>query len=677
MKKVKKQPVSSSSTKDSNFFLHPSHNWFWIIIIPVLVFIAYHSVLDFKLVNWDDKRYLQETPMVRGLTIEHVKQMFSEKVLRSYNPLVLLSFAFDYEISDLKPEWCHGVNLFFHILNALLVFACMKKLRLKIEVAGVIALLFGLHPLSVEAVAWIAGRKDMIYGFFFLLAWLSYLHYFESGKKNFYVFSVLLFLLSLFSKVQAITFPFVLIVTDYMLSTTWKWKSIVNKIPFFLLSVVFGIVAVSEGNLVASKYTVEPTFAEKGIYSLMAFGLYFQKLILPFSQSAIYSFPESGSTEYFRLLITGIAVVLLIAFGVYKTYRKNKMFAGGLFIFIVSVSLILHLVAVNSALIYERFTYLAGIGIFITLLSLKNVFPAISNYFHKLLIPVLLLLIFLTISYAKVWRNGEAMWSNVVEKNPRAAEAFNNRGMIYMERGDYDLALSDFNESIKLRPNHPDAYNNRSVVYFNKKKMNEALENNSIVLSIDSAHPQGASNRGCFYFNMEQYDSAIYYYRYAGKQMPNDASAFFFAGTGYYYTKRYNDAISNYKTALSINPRYADALAFLAATYAEMNDFDSAMIVVSNVESMYPGSTARKMVSDAYIKTGLVLFSRNLPDSALYYFEFARNAMPQNAEVYYNIGGVYLSKQNVAAARENWNKALTIDPKHKATNEWLQKIGRN
>ncbi len=675
MKKVKQIINPSANKQKKESFFHPQDNIFWIILIAALTFIVYQSVLKFKLVNWDDKRYLQETPMIQGLNWENIQMMFTNKVLKSYNPLVLLSFAIDYEVAKLKPEWCHGVNLLFHILNALLVFACMKKMRFKIEVAGIIALLFALHPLSVEAVAWIAGRKDMIYGFFYLLAWLMYLNYINSNRKYQYVLCILLFTLSLFSKVQAVTFPFILIITDYMLSKTMNWKLVLNKIPFLILSVIFGIVAVSDSTLIADKYSVPPTFIDKITYSIMGFGLYLQKLIIPFAQSAIYSFPVKGSAEYIRLLIAGIAILLLVTFSIIFTIKKAKTIAGGLLFYSISIGVVLHIIAFNSALIYERFTYLASIGLFMAILSLPQLFPVLERQGKKIMIGIVLLFGFLTYNRAFAWKNGRTMWSDVIEKNPRASEAFNNRGMIYFERGEYDLAMSDFKECIKLKPNQPDAYNNMSIVYFNKKEYKEALEKNALVLKIDSSHREGITNRGCFYFNMQQYDSAIYYYSYAGRQTPNNASAFFYAAVANYHLRKYEAAIDNFHTAIRIVPKYADAYAFLAASYARRDMEDSAMYVVTTVESFLPASEARKMVSNIFIEKGSQSYSDHDPVKALSYFELAKKIKPDNAEAYYNIGGVCLSRQDVEGARENWRKTLTLNPDHVQAKEWMQKIG--
>ncbi len=636
---------------------------------------VYHSVRQFDLVSWDDKLYVRETPMVQGLTMDHVKQMFTTKVLRSYNPLTLMSLALDYEIAKLDPKWSHLVNLIFHLLNALLVFACMRKMRFKTEVSGIIALLFAVHPLSTEAVAWVAGRKDMLYGFFFLLSWYFYLKFYDNRKLANYFFSLFLFLLSLFSKVQAITLPFILIISDYILSENFNRKSLLNKIPFIILSLVFGIVAISGSNLVADKYSVIPTFSDKIIYSLMAVGLYLYKIFLPFTQSAIYSFPDKGSAEYIQLLIGGIVATAGLIFAVIYSAKKSKIVAGGIAFFLFSVFVVLHVVAFNSSLIYERFAYMAGIGLFISVLHLDQIWPEWSKYKVNVMLSVAVLFAVACFLRVDVWKNSISLWTDVIEKNPGIAVGWNNRGMVYYDKGDYDKALSDFNESIRVQPTHPDAYNNRSIIYYQRKDYQKALEENLKLLAIDSAHKEGYGNRGSFFYVLQQYDSASYYYLKSTTVNPRNASSFFYAGVSEFNLKEYRNAIVHLQKAIEIVPNYADAFVFLGMTYVRLGNMDSVMYSVNKVESFEPRSPARISAAREYQSLGTEAFNTGDWQRALQYYNTSLEVNPNDADAYYLMGGVSLSRQDVNKAREYWRKALSINPQHAKATEWLGKIG--
>lgn len=671
MKKGK--PVAVKEGKVNAF--SPDRNLLWIILIPLLIIIVYRSVTDYQLVDWDDKRYLKETPMIQGLTMDNVKSMFTTKVLLSYNPFVLITFAIDYEIAKLSPGWCHGVNVFFHIMNALILFFCLKKLKLQNEVVGIIACIFAIHPMSVEAVAWIAGRKDVVYGFFYLLSWLFYMKFINSSKKISYGASIIFFVFALFSKVQAITLPFVLIITDYMLISRFRWKSLLNKIPFFTLSLIFGLAAISGSTLVADKYTLPPTFMDKIIYSVMGFGIYFQKILLPFHQTCMYTFPVNGSGEYFTLLIIGILAIGVVATGVIYSWKKAPMVTGGLLFFLFSIFPVLHIVAFNSALIYERFTYLAGIGIFISLMNLDQLFPVWKESRLKVAGAVTIIFAVLAMMRVGIWKNAETMWSDVTEKSPRAAEAFNNLGMVYLDKGEFDKATVNFNECIRLKPQQPDPYNNLSVIAYKKNNLKEALRENLVVLNIDTNHVDGNKNRGVFYFNMSQWDSAIYYYSKVTRIIPKDASSYFYIACAYYNKGEYRNAIDNCNKAIKLIPDYADAFVFMGMSYARFDRIDSVMYCVNSAENASALSAARLSACQEYLKMGSEAYAKKDSQKALYYYIRASEVMPTNAETYYNIGGIYISMQDVNHARENWRKAVAIDPNHQAAKEWLQRIG--
>ena len=353
---VKKQASRKArpQKKDSSEFL-------LILLLVVTTIIAYVPAFNAGLINWDEKRNLLETPVIQKLNWENIKEIFSTKVLKSYNPLVVLSFAVDYHFVKLSAGWYHTVNIILHIFNSILVYFCCKSLLKNNFIAAIAAFLFALHPIHVESVAWIASRKDVLYTFFFLLSWLLYMQ----QKKLGYYLSVFLFLLALLSKSQAVTLPLVLLLTDYLQKKQWDWKFLTNKVPYFILSLIFGYITIHGSSYVADKYAHALTFSERIIYSVIAFGLYVYKALLPVNQTAIYAFTKNGSAEYFIQLIGGIALIATAIYLTIRYWKKSPILVFGILFFAVNIFLTLHIIAVNSSLIYERFTYISYIGMFI------------------------------------------------------------------------------------------------------------------------------------------------------------------------------------------------------------------------------------------------------------------------------------------------------------------------
>lgn len=647
-----------------------------LVVIMILTYFVYQNVTGFDSTNWDDKAYISETPLIRDINSEKLKEIFTSKFMLSYNPVVLLTFAFDFEMAKMKPGWCHGVNLFFHLSNVLLLFLCLRQLRYKEFSALIITFLFAIHPLATEAVVWIAGRKDVVYLFFFLLSWLSYLKYYHSEKRLYLIISIFFGAISLLSKVQAITLPFVLIISDLMLDKKFELKRLVNKIPFLILAFLTALYAISgEGELVADKFSAPLSFIDKLIYSAIAFGLYVYKILFPFDQIAIHRFPESGSPEYMFGIISGILALVVIAGGTFLAYKKNPRLAGGLLFFMVCIFPVLHIVAVNSALIYERFTYLAAVGIFMAIFSIVEKKPAIESGIAYVMIVVGIMFTGLTYARIPVWKNSLSLWDDIIEKDPGVPTSFMNRGEYYEAKGEIDKAFSDFTEVIKLAPKRPDGYHNRAVIYFKKNDIANALTDNANALLYAPENSDILVNRGDLYFNLNKNDSAILFYKKAIEIKPDHAKAYYDCGSAYFKLADYNNAVKYYKKAIEIIPDFHDAFVYMALSYASLDSISEAKFALSKADKLVSNSAGRSMVSTQLVKLGNDAFAKNRVEESARFYTTAIEIDPSNPEAYYNLGGIYFYRKNIQQARENWQKALSLKPDYSDARLWLERIG--
>ena len=202
----------------------------------VASFICLFPTLQNGFVNWDDSAYILRNSMVWGLSWENLQQMFTtSETLGLYHPLTLFSFAVDYTIWGTQAFGFHLTNLLLHLLNIGMVFGLVLKLTKKEMAAFVAALLFGMHPMHLESVAWISGRKDVLYTVFALISLLCYLSYAEAGKvkKEKLVLSFLFFCFALLAKAMAFTLPFFLLLIDYLHREKPKAHLFLEKLPFF------------------------------------------------------------------------------------------------------------------------------------------------------------------------------------------------------------------------------------------------------------------------------------------------------------------------------------------------------------------------------------------------------------------------------------------------------------
>src|SRR6187455_3642814 len=207
---------------------------FWTWLIPVLVFtgISFLPMLTNGFTNWDDDIYITRNPLIKG---PDWNVIFTQASASNYHPLTMLTLAFNYAISETDPFSYHLVNWVLHILNTALVFLFIYKISgRKIFVAAFTSLIFGIHPMHIESVAWVSERKDVLYACFFLLALLQYWSFLETSKRSKILYCFVFFILSLLSKPAAIILPFVLFLLDYWRGRSFTWKLWAEKILFFI-----------------------------------------------------------------------------------------------------------------------------------------------------------------------------------------------------------------------------------------------------------------------------------------------------------------------------------------------------------------------------------------------------------------------------------------------------------
>src|SRR6188474_546471 len=204
----------------------------WLLLVAILTAVCLWPMLKNEFVNWDDEYYVINNPLLRG---PDWKGIISNQVLGNYHPLTILSYAFNYAVSELDPFSYLLVNYLLHLINTILVFYFIRDISGNNKfIAAFVAIVFGIHPMHVESVAWVAERKDVLYTFFFLLAIIQYWKFLSNNKRSHFWICFIFFILSLLSKPAAIVLPLVLLLLDYWKGRPITFKLVTEKIPFFL-----------------------------------------------------------------------------------------------------------------------------------------------------------------------------------------------------------------------------------------------------------------------------------------------------------------------------------------------------------------------------------------------------------------------------------------------------------
>lgn len=489
------------------------------IVLFALVLFLKVSTCDF-LTNWDDDSYVVNNPAIQQLSWENIKTIFSSFYVSNYQPLSILSYALEFSIFKLKPAAYHITNLLFHLANIFLVFRLFKELKMSQVVCYTVAILFAIHPTRVESVAWISERKDLMYALFYLLSLIYYVKFRSEQQLKIYLLSLGFFLCSLLSKSMAITLPVILVLIDIFLDRKFDPRKLLDKIPFFALSIVFGLLALysqsqqGEAMVIARDYGV----FDRILLIFYGIGQYFSLVFAPFNLSAIQYYPiEPGDTMPVSAYVSVAAVIGLILLALKsKNYRFEIGF--GLLFFFASIGIVLQFVPFGHAVIAERYTYLPYLGLFFIIgVYLDQLLKDPAKKSIVFAAAAIFLIYLATITYQRipVWHNSITLFTDVVEKFPNSANAYWYRGNVYRDYKKLELAIKDYSKSIALAPAYDKAYFNRACALAALEKNEASLPDYDKTIELNAAYTPAYLNKANSLFALKRYDEALQLYQKA------------------------------------------------------------------------------------------------------------------------------------------------------------------
>jgi len=501
-----------------------------ITIVILVSFFAMMPTLSCEFVNWDDPAYVINEPDITNLSFANIKKMATSFYCATYVPITMLSYAIEYHFAGETPFLYHLDNLILHLLSCGFVFWFFfllyqsiathmgqsaknedcKQIKLSIVIAFVVALLFGIHPLHVESVAWVTERKDTLYAFFYLASLIAYVKYLNSNLKTqnlkLLIFSFLLFSCSLLSKSMAVTLPVIMLLIDYLLHRKMTFKTILEKVPFFICSIIIGLIAIY-GQRDAKGMLGQELFSDRIILVCHDLMFYIWKTFVPTNLSAVYSKTALG----YLCVISIIATIIIIS-GTLFSLKKTRKFLFGLAFFIITIAPTLS--GVGAMRIADRFHYVPSIGLFfivalffIWLLKKKN--KAVRFAIFIAFISVITLFSVLTYKRCYIWKNDLNLWNDTINKTSDSSLAFICRGNVYMDNFLYTNAILDYNCALAINPRKAKVYGSRGMAYQSLNKFQEALADYSMVLAINPNNMEALFNRAMIFKSMNAFKEGI------------------------------------------------------------------------------------------------------------------------------------------------------------------------
>ncbi len=540
----------------------------------------YSRVTHAPFLRYDDDRYVVENPNVRsGLHWSTVTWAFTTFEQANWHPLTWLSHALDIQLFGMNPAGHHFSNLLLHAASAALLFLLLQWLTGYIGRSLVVAVLFAVHPVNVESVAWIAERKNVLCMLFFLLTLLAYGHYVRKPSVARYIAVLLGFAMALMSKPMAITLPFVLLLLDYwplgrlISSGQFNGKDsqigrsavderrsiawlIIEKLPLFAMSAASAVVTIKAqraGGAVTIKYPVLAHLQN----AVVSYVLYIGKAIWPARLAALYPYPTGGWPAWVVALSVFFLVVVT---GMVLRYQEHRYLLWGWFWYLGTMVPMIGLVQVGNQAMADRYAYLPFIGLFVMVVwgiaELANRF-AIQKLVAASAVAIVVTFCALTHRQLAYWHDDFSLWSHTLAVTHRNFVAEDNFGNALIKAGRYDEGIAHFRSAAEIEPGDPVSEVNLGIYAQQHGDLQQAAARYQYALQLAS-DPQvraaAYANLGGVYFTLHDYQQAQENFESALRLGSRSSFIFLHMGLMAQKADDWSDAIRYYATYISVEP---------------------------------------------------------------------------------------------------------------------------
>ena len=562
------------------------------VVLVLSTTLVYWRAGSYGFINFDDPLYITANMQVRnGLTWNGTLWAFTDiKSTGNWYPLTWLSLMLDCELFESRPQAFHITNLLLHLANTLLLFMVLKRLTGALWLSGFVAALFALHPLHVESVAWISGRKDVLSTFFWFLTMWAYVSYVRRPSFARYIAVVAFFILGLMSKAMLVTLPFVLLLLDYWplrrlhlnepaegdvpIGSNSKTiaKLLWEKVPLFVLtaiSCVLTYLAQQTGGAVRTFERVGPGIRLTN--TMVSYVNYTNKTFWPSGLGIYYPLPKTipiWQVAQAGLILAGISLLVI------WWLRSRPYLLVGWLWYIGTLVPVIGLVQVGEQAMADRYTYVPLTGLFIAVTWGVNALADHWRY-RKLVLGItatvtLSALMLCTGRQVAYWRNNITLYEHTLAVTDKNHVIHINLGMALLQQGQLDKAIQHQQEALRLRPGEP-----------------SALTNLGMALALQRRYPE-----------------AIKYYRLSLKSDPDQATTYNNLGAAILSNNGDpEEAVANFRQALRLKPDYDNAHLNLAAVLTMQGRFDEAISHYQEVLRLIPNDRrARKGLQQALIK---------------------------------------------------------------------------
>lgn len=684
-KKLKaKSQKSRKAVSDSGWSMRSTLPW--IALIAITAVVSMWPVIFAEFTELDDKHLILEKVQryMRKPWVVWKANLFTPH----YKPLVMLSWTIEGWLFGLDAVVLHLNNLLLHALNSVLAFFVVRKLALQFSstaalaqmVAVFSALLFAVHPLHVESVAWAIERKDVLYTCFFLLGLLAYFRYLSEPGLKWMLLTTLAFAGSVLSKSPGIMFPFILLLVDWAYGRRVEIARLTEKWPvwtiFLAALIVFGVFGGGGGTSAgATEGSIAKMLSEKpvsNVYPLTELPPFYGKIALlglkglfwyahsylPVGLSLAYPY-----REWLPMIGHAIhALPVLLAIGAFFIWRRRDqnrlLFFTHAFFFIALAPALVRTGLGKGIFLSDRYVYLAVLGLMffvaggLLYLMTKKGWPQTRQY----IVLGVLTAVFgvLTFQQSRVWRTGETLWSNVIDKYPSIDYAYVNRAIWYKDQGQIPKALEDLNRALELDKFDDHAHIHRGTLLRQQGRPGEALADFEAALSRNPKNEHAINGKANVLFELGRYADAEETYTQGLAAKPRMVTLLVNRAAARYYLGKYAEALDDLAKAERMSPNYGSIYQKRTVIYMAMKDWENAVASARRTAQFEPGNHAN------FGDLGTALQNLGRHQEAIEAYTQAIRVFDRGERYYRGRARSYEAIGNTTAAQQDRQKAQSL-----------------
>jgi tetratricopeptide (TPR) repeat protein len=545
------------------------------VFLAVIIFAVFGQAFHFGFVNLDDDLYVTQNPVVQsGLTEQGIARAFSQPMCSFYHPVTILSLMLDAEIYGINAGGFHLTNVVIHAATVVLLFLVLRRMTGAFWPSAIVAAIFAVHPLRVESVAWVAERKDVLGGLFFVLTLWAYVLY---AKQKFgwfrYLALVFIFAIGLLAKPTLVTLPFVFLLLDYwplgrLQSGTWR-RLIVEKVPLFGLVVIACVLTIkAEGETITMPGKLPLVLQLQNV--LVSYATYIIQTIWPTGFAPFYPYPVHGLPVW--QVAGALALLAGITIGVFVCRDRQPFLLVGWLWYVGMLVPMSGLFQVGAFAHADRFTYLPQIGLCVMFAFAAAKWAMAWQHRRQLLAgAALALVISLAVCSWRqtfIWRDSETLWRHTLTVTKANAFAHNNLGAALAAGGRTLDAVKEFDLSLEINPDSAETHFNLAASLAAQNQTDVAIQSYHRALELKPRYPEAENNLGILLAETGRNDEAISLLQRAVAEKPDYAEAENNLGIALASAGRLNDALKSFQSAIAITPGYADAHLNLANALA-------------------------------------------------------------------------------------------------------------